>query len=102
MPAKSARLSQVILFVPLILAAALLIRWLWGVRYFLPAGFLPEGSLFDWQHYSRWAAAAFPQGILSPWAAQLEETLSLAFLGAGGLSALWVFFTFCLLRRKGK
>lgn len=86
-----------ILLVPLILAAALLLRWLWGVQYALPAGFLPEGSLFDTAHYSRWLAAAFPRGSLSPYAAQLEETLSLAYLGAGVISLLWVVLTLCLL-----
>lgn len=86
-----------ILLVPLVLAAALLLRWLWGVQYCLPAGFLPEGSLFDTAHYSRWLAAAFPRDSLSPYAAQLEETLSLAYLGAGVISLLWVVMTLCLL-----
>lgn len=90
-------LKRLILFVPLFLAAALLLRWLWGVSYFLPPGFLPDGSLFDGQHYSQWAAAAFPQGILSPYAAQLEETLILTYLGAAVISALWVLFTFCII-----
>lgn len=87
-----------VLFVPLILAAALLVRWLWGVSYFLPAGFLPEGSLLDWQQYSRWAAAAFPQGYLSPYAEQLRDSLFLAYLGAGALSVLWILFTLFALR----
>ena len=91
-----------ILFVPLILAAALLIRWLWGVGYVLPAGFLPEGSLFAWEEYSRWAAEAFPAGVLSPYAAQLAGTLSLAYGGACALSVLWIFLTFLLTRRAGR
>lgn len=91
-----------ILFVPLILAAALLIRWLWGVGYVLPAGFLPEGSLFAWEEYSRWAAEAFPAGVLSPYAAQLAGTLSLAYGGACALSVLWIFLTVLLTRRAGQ
>lgn len=95
-------LKRLILFVPLFLAAALLLRWLWGVSYLLPPGFLPDGSLFDGQHYSQWAAAAFPQGILSPYAAQLRDTLSLACLGACVLSILWILLTILVLRLDGK
>lgn len=95
-------LKRLILFVPLFLAAALLLRWLWNVSYFLPAGFLPDGSLFDGQHYSQWAAAAFPQEILSPYAAQLRDTLSLACLGACVLSILWILLTILVLRLDGK
>lgn len=95
-------LKRLILFVPLFLAAALLLRWLWNVSYFLPPGFLPDGSLFDGQHYSQWAAAAFPQEILSPYAAQLRDTLSLACLGACVLSILWILLTILVLRLDGK
>lgn len=95
-------LRLLILFVPLLLAAALLIRWLWGVSYFLPAGLLPDGSLFGWEHYSRWIAGAFPDGALSPYAAQLRDTLSLAYLGAGVISALWILLTVFLVHLTGK
>lgn len=91
-------LKLLILFVPLLLAAALLLRWLWDVSYFLPAGFLPEGSLLDWQHYSRWVADVFPQGVLSLYAEQLEETLFLAYLGACVISILWILLVLSVLR----
>lgn len=95
-------LKLLILFVPLVLAVALLLRWLWGVSYFLPAGFLPDGSLFDWQHYSQWAANAFPQGILSPYAIQLRSTLSFSCLGACVISILWILLTILVLRLNSK
>ena len=95
-------LKRLILFVPLLLAAALLLRWLWDVSYSLPAGFLPEGSLLDWQHYSQWAAAVFPQGLLSRYAAQLKETLFLAYLGACVISIFWILLTISILRMNGK
>ena len=93
-------LKLLIALVPLLLAAALLVRWLCGVSYFLPTGFLPEGSLFVWGHYIQWMADTFPPDCLSPYAMQLKEILAIAYSGACVISALWIFLTFCLLHYK--
>jgi len=85
-------------------AAAVLLRWLWNAPVELPAGFLPEGSIFDWEHYRQWTAAAFPEGMLSAYGAALAEELRRGHLIAAaeciGLTALAVLLMKVIKFRK--
>ena len=62
---------------------ATLIRWLWNVPIELPGGFLPEGSIFQWEHYRQWFSNAFPKGRTSAYGAGLVENLKTGYGLAG-------------------
>lgn len=84
--------------------ALLLLRWLWEVPVELPRGFLPEGSIFDGEHYRQWLAAAFPEERLSDYAANLAQDIRrgclLSAAVCAGLTLLVVIGEF--IRRRGR
>lgn len=68
-------LAEAVVLAAGVFAAAALLRWLWNVPIILPGGFLPEDSIFEWEHYRQWSSDAFPPGQLSQDAAELAEQL---------------------------
>jgi hypothetical protein len=65
-----------------------LVRWLWRVELTFPTGFLPEGSLFDGEHYRQWWGTTFPAGSLSTFAEQLAMQLKRSYLYSALFSLL--------------
>lgn len=65
-----------------IFLTAMLIRWLWNVPITVPGSFLPEGSIFAWEHYRQWSSSTFPPGQCSKnaaeWAGQFRKEYRLA------------------------
>lgn len=59
-----------------------LLQWLWQVKLTLPTGFLPEGSIFDQEHYKIWWTKTFPADFVSPFGRQLAKTLKQTYLFA--------------------
>ncbi len=63
--------------------AAVLIRWLWNVPIELPSGFLPENSVFQWEHYRQWYSNTFPESRTSDYGAWLAGKLKTGYGAAG-------------------
>lgn len=91
---------KLILLVPVLLIAAVLIRWLWRVEPFLPTGFLPEGSIFDAGHYLQWIRITFSEGHLSEYGFKLGKTLPFLYGTALAISILEILVTIGLLCQK--
>ena len=85
-------LAKTIALVVGVVAAILLLQWLWRVEITLPPGLLPEESVFDLGHYRQWAGSAFPDGLCSPYGAELAGKLR---LGHTLAAAECVFLTIC-------
>ncbi len=83
--------------------AAVLIRWLWNVPIELPSGFLPENSVFQWEHYRQWYSNTFPESRTSDYGAWLAGKLKTGY-GAAGVewAAIAVGYTIWVkqIRRK--
>lgn len=74
-----------------VIAAILLLQWLWRAQITLPPGLLPEESVFDFGHYRQWVRSAFPDGLRSPYCAELAARLKQAHaLAAAECAALTV------------
>jgi len=63
--------------------AVVLLRWLWNVPIELPGGFLPEDSIFQWEHYRQWFSSAFPEGCTSEYGVELAQKLKIGYGLAG-------------------
>lgn len=84
-------LAEAVVLAAEILIAAALIRWLWNVPITVPGGFLPEGSIFEWEHYRQWISDTFPPGQLSQDAAELAGQLRKGYrLGGAECAAIAV------------
>lgn len=93
-------ITKLILLVPMLLIAAVVIRWLWRVELCLPTGFLPEGSIFDADHYLNWIRITFPEGQLSEYGFKLGKTLPSLYGTAFAISILEILVTIGLLSQK--
>lgn len=84
-----------------VIVTALLLQWLWRAEIALPPGLLPEGSVFEFAHYRRWAGGVFPAGQCSACGAELAERLK---LGHALAAAECAFLTVCaaMLRKSVK
>lgn len=90
-------ITALILLVPVLLLAAVLIRWLWRMELVLPTGFLPDGSIFDGAHYRQWARTTFPAGRLSAYGMALGKTLFALYGTAMAISVAEILVTISLL-----
>lgn len=90
-------ITLLILLVPVLLLAAVLIRWLWRMEVILPTGFLPDGSIFDGAHYRQWVQTTFPAGRLSAYGTALGKTLFVLYGTALAISVAEILVTISLL-----
>ena len=92
--------KMIVLTIGTFLVAAL-IRWLWNVPIELPGGFLPEGSIFQWEHYRQWFSNAFPEGRTSDYGVGLLENLKTGYGLAGAeWAAIAIGYTIWTKRKR--
>ena len=59
-----------------------MLKWLWEITLTLPAGFLPDGSVFDPEHYRLWLKNTFPTDKVSDYGRELSGKLKGTYLWA--------------------